>query len=121
LDGRLLLEVPSDFSEGNPRKANPNYVELTSLQPADKRFSVLVTYGKHIVKTPNFERFLDDKIKSYARLKKKYHHFDWLKHAMIKRDGRDWAEVSFAHDLSRPYGPEAYTRCISTLLDGRLP
>jgi hypothetical protein len=120
LDGRLSFTVPNDFSTGNPGELSPKYSVLTLLNSPDQRLLVWVTYSKHVQKLADAKVFLRYKIAEHSRGENKYRYFQWLTHRIVKRDGRDWAEVSFTHDVSTPVGTDAYTRCISTFSDGRL-
>jgi hypothetical protein len=121
LDGKLSLEVSRDLLEKSKQsKSDARYVKVTSLESPDRRLSVLVTYGKHIMKASDLQPFLDYKVSSYSKLKARHPRFRWLEHALVERDGREWAEVRFVHDISSPIGTDVYTRCISSVVDGHL-
>ena len=120
LDGRLSLDVPNDFSAANPPKPNANYSTVMSLKSQDQRLLLSVTYGVHKQNSTDLKAFLQQKLTRYSRLAKKHIHFHWLSHGLVTRDGRDWVEVSFTHDVSTPVGTDVYTRSISTFCEGRL-
>jgi hypothetical protein len=47
-------------------------------------------------------------------------HFRWISHGLIERQGREWAQLSFARKLPPPESGEAYMRSICTVFEGHL-
>ena len=117
LDGRLSLATPVDVS---PSHCAPTQSEgfsiLTDLASSDGSFSILVTYGKRSLETPNLADFLREKVSSYTALNAP--HFRWIEHRIVERNGRQWAEICFSH--YNESGAHVYTRCLSCFVQGHL-
>jgi hypothetical protein len=116
LHGEFSLDVPSDVSPAkDPRKASDNYENLDYLASSDRRFTVEVTYGKHDLDPSQLSAFLKEKVIEYGKGRTKLPRFRWLKHTLIKRDGRQWVDISFAHGVRNSATNEVYTRCLSCI------
>ena len=121
LDGKAWFAVPKDLLSVN-RQLGPGarYVDLVALVSADHQISVLATYGNYAMRRMDLQTFLDAKINSYDKRKNEHRYFHWINHGLLERQGREWAQISFAHDVPAPAGGETYARSISTVLEGHL-
>jgi hypothetical protein len=121
LDGKVWFAVPSDLAQIT-RQIGPeaHCVDLIAMVSPDHHLSVLATYGNHAMRRHELQNFLDQKVTSYSKLVERHPHFHWINHGLVERQGREWAQVSFAHDGSSPAGAEIYTRSVSTVLEGHL-
>jgi len=119
LGGQLSFASPVDISQSHSAPGETNrYSVLTNLASADGTFLVSVTYGKHSLKAPDIADFLQQKVESYTRLNAKLPHFRWIKHQIVERDGRTWAEICLSHDNDS--GAHVDTRCLSCFVNGHL-
>jgi hypothetical protein len=119
LHGELSFATPEDVSQASgPIADTDRYSVLADLTSADHTFSVRVTYGKHSLKKPDLADFLQQKISSYSKPSVNRPRFRWLRHTLVERQDRQWADVSFTHDI--PSGSHVYTRSISCFRRGRL-
>jgi hypothetical protein len=119
LDGQLSFVSPVDISQTHTRATGTDrYSVLCDLASADGTFSLCVTYGKHTLKNPDMQNFLEQKVASYSRLNAKTPHFQWIQHRIVERNGRRWAEICFSHDNAS--GAPVYTRCLSCFVQGHL-
>ena len=119
LEGRLSFASPVEISQSrNAPRHIDRYSTLADLVSSDGTFSVLVTYGKHDFKAPDIGEFLQKKIEEYSKPSAKLPHFRWIKHEIVTRDGRSWAEIRLSHDNDS--GAHVYTRCLSCFVRGHL-
>jgi hypothetical protein len=119
LGGQLSFDTPVQMWQS--RRAPPKtdrYSLLADLASHDDRFAVRVTYGKHELKDPDLSEFLRQKVESYSKINAKMPHFRWIKHEIVTRDSRSWAEIRFSHDNDS--GAHVYTRCLSCYVRGHL-
>jgi len=121
LDGKVTFAVPSDLGQVNrqPRQYARS-VDLIALESSDHRLSVLATYGRLPMLRRALPGLLDGKVNAYTNSSARYPHFRWIDHVLVERQGREWAQVCFTHDLPPASGGEAYSRSVSTVLEGHL-
>ena len=119
LSGQLSFNSPVQM--WHSRRAPPKtdrYSLLADLASHDEHFGVRVTYGRRELKDSDLSEFLRQKVESYSKPNAKMSHFRWIKHEIVTRDGRSWAEIRYSHDNDS--GGHVYTRCLSCFVRGHL-
>jgi tetratricopeptide (TPR) repeat protein len=123
LDGKLKLDLPSDFSRDSDDSKNPKSVAKFS-GPDGAWGEVL--RGTHGLTPEDLPGYLKKRVEEYSKGFKwlpKDSHFQWLKKEIVTIDGRKWADWSFVPMLKgkKDYrNNPVYTRFLTTSYKGQL-
>src|SRR6266498_1810427 len=123
LDGKLKLDIPSDFSRDPDDPKDPKTVAKFS-GPDGEWGGVL--RGTHGLTPDKLDGYLKMRVAEYSKGFKwlpKDSHLRWLKKAIVTIDGRKWADWSFVPMLKgkKDYSHNpVYTRNLTTSYKGQL-
>jgi len=123
LDGKLKLDIPSDFSRDPDDPKEPKTLAKFS-GPHGVWGTVL--RGTHGLTPDQLEGYLKKRVAEYSKGFKwlpKDSRLQWLKKEIVTIDGRKWADWSYVPVLKRKkdysHNP-VYTRCLTTSYKGQL-
>jgi tetratricopeptide (TPR) repeat protein len=123
LEGKLKLDIPSDFSRDPDDPKEPKTVAKFS--GPDSAWGTVLR-GTHGLTPDKLEGYLKMRVAEYNKSFKwlpKDSHLQWLKRDIVTIDGRKWADWSFVPVLKGKkdyaYNP-AYTRNLTTSYKGQL-
>jgi tetratricopeptide (TPR) repeat protein len=123
LDGKLKLDIPSDFSRDADNPKEPKTVAAFS--GPDGAWGTVLR-GTHGLTPDQLEGYLKKRVAEYSKgfsWMPKDSHLQWLKKDIVTMDGRKWADWSFVpvskskKDYSRN---PVYTRNLTTSYKGQL-
>lgn len=123
LDGKLKLDIPSDFSRDPDDPKDPKTV--VKFSGADGAWGS-VLHGTHGLTPDKLEGYLKMRLAEYSKSFKwlpKDSHLQWLKKDIVTIDGRKWADWSFVPMLKgkKDYSNNpVYTRNLTTSYKGQL-
>jgi tetratricopeptide (TPR) repeat protein len=123
LDGKLKLEVPSDFSRDRDDPKEPK--TLAKFSGPDGAWGTVLR-GTHGLTPDQLEGYLNKRVAEYSKSFKwlpKDSHLQWLKKDIVTIGGRKWADWSFVPILKgkKDYSHNpVYTRNLTTSYKGQL-
>jgi tetratricopeptide (TPR) repeat protein len=123
LDGKLKLDIPSDFSRDPDDPKNPK--TLAKFSGPDGAWGTVLR-GAHGLMPDKLEGYLKMRVAEYSKSFKwlpKDSHLQWLKKEIVTIDGRRWADWSFVPMLKgkKDYSHNpVYTRNLTTSYKGQL-
>src|SRR5437667_6407708 len=123
LDGKLKLDIPSDFSRDSADPKNPK--SLAKFSGPDGAWGAVLR-GTHGLTPDQLDGYLKKRVAEYSNGFKwlpKNSHLQWLKKEMVTIDGRKWADWSFVPVLKgkKDYSHNpVYTRFLTTSYKGQL-
>jgi tetratricopeptide (TPR) repeat protein len=123
LDGKLKLEIPSDFSRDPDDPKDPKTVAKFS--GPDGAWGTVLR-GTHGLTPDQLDRYLKKRVAEYTKSFKwlpKDSHLQWLKKDIVTIDGRKWADWSFVPMMKgrKDYSHNpVYTRNLTTSYKGQL-
>jgi tetratricopeptide (TPR) repeat protein len=123
LDGRLKLELPSDFSRDADDPKNPK--TLAKFSGPDGAWGEVLR-GTHGLTPADLAGYLKKRVDEYSKGFKwlpKDSHLRWLKKEIVTIDGRKWADWCFVPMLKgkKDYSHNpVYTRFLTTSYKGQL-
>jgi tetratricopeptide (TPR) repeat protein len=123
LDGKLKLDIPSDFSRDSDDSKNPK--SLAKFSGPNGAWGEVLR-GTHGLTPDNLDGYLKKRVAEYSKGFKwlpKDSHLQWLKKSVVTIDGRKWADWSFVPVLKgkKDYSHNpVYTRNLTTSYKGQL-
>jgi tetratricopeptide (TPR) repeat protein len=123
LDGKLKLDIPSDFSRDADDPKNPK--SLAKFSGPDGAWGEVLR-GTNGLTPDKLEGYLKMRVAEYSKGFKwlpKDSHLQWLKKEIVTLDGRKWADWRFVPILKgkKDYSHNpAYTRFLTTSYKGQL-
>ena len=123
LDGKLKLDIPSDFSRDPDDPKEPK--TLAKFSGPDGAWGTVLR-GTHGLTPDQLEGYLKMRVAGYNKGFKwlpKDSHLQWLKRKIVTIDGRKWADWSFVPVLKgkKDYSHNpVYTRNLTTSYKGQL-
>jgi len=123
LDGKLKLEIPSDFSRDPDDPKNPK--TLAKFSGPDGAWGEVLR-GTHGLTPEDLPSYLKKRVEEYSKGFKwlpKDSHLQWLKKEIVTIDGRKWADWRFVPMLKgkKDYSHNpVYTRFLTTSYKGQL-
>jgi tetratricopeptide (TPR) repeat protein len=123
LDGKLKLDLPSDFSRDSDDTKNPKTIARFS--GPDGAWGTVLR-GTHGLTPDPLADYLKMRVAEYSKGFKwlpKDSHLQWLKKEIVTIDGRNWADWSFVPMLkgNKDYSHSpVYTRFLTTSYKGQL-
>jgi tetratricopeptide (TPR) repeat protein len=123
LDGKLKLDLPSDFSRDPDEPKNPK--TLAKFSGPDGAWGEVLR-GTNGLTPDKLDGYLKTRVAEYSKGFKwlpKDSHLQWLKKDIVTIDGHKWADWRFVpmlkgkNDYSRN---PVYTRCLTTSYKGQL-
>jgi tetratricopeptide (TPR) repeat protein len=124
LDGKLKLDLPSDFSREPDDPTHPKTIAKFS-GPADGAWGEVLR-GTHGLTPEKLEGYLKMRVQEYSKGFKwlpKDSHLQWLKKEIVIIDGRKWADWRYVPLLKgkKDYSHNpVYTRFLTTSYKGQL-
>ena len=123
LDGKLKIDVPSDFSREPNNPADPKTVAKFSRK--DGAWGEVLR-GTHGLTPEGLNQYLAKRVSEYSKgfdwLPKGYH-LQWLRKEIVTMDGRKWADwryVPIANGSTDYQNNPVYTRFLTTSYQGQL-
>jgi tetratricopeptide (TPR) repeat protein len=123
LDGKLKLDLPSDFSRDSDDPKEPK--TLAKFSGPDGAWGTVLR-GTHGLTTEDLPGYLKKRVAEYSKGFKwlpKDSHLQWLKKEIVNINGRKWADWSFVPVLEGKKGYShnpVYTRNLTTSYKGQL-
>ncbi len=123
LDGKLKLDIPSDFSRDPDDPRDPK--TLAKFSGPDGAWGAVLR-GTHGLTPDKLEGYLKRRVQEYSKGFKwlpKDSHLQWLKKEIVTIDGRKWVDWSFVPVLKgkKDYSHNpVYTRNLTTSYKGQL-
>ena len=123
LDGKLKLDIPSDFSRDPDDSKNPK--TLAKFSGPDGAWGEVLR-GTHGLTPEDLPGYLKKRVEEYSKGFKwlpKDSHLQWLKKEIVTIDGRKWADWCFVPMLKgkKDYSHNpVYTRFLTTSYKGQL-
>jgi tetratricopeptide (TPR) repeat protein len=123
LDGKLKLDLPSDFSRDPDDPKDPK--TLAKFSGPDGAWGIVLR-GTHGLTPDKLDGYLKMRVAEYSKGFKwlpKDSHLQWLKKDIVTIDGRKWADWSFVPMLKgkKDYSHNpVYTRNLTTSYKGQL-
>lgn len=123
LDGKLKIEIPSDFSRGPNNPADPKTVAKFSRK--DGAWGEVLR-GTHGLTPDALDHYLAMRVAEYSKgfdWLPKGHHLQWLRKEIVTVDGRKWADwryVPIANGATDYQNNPVYTRFLTTSYKGQL-
>jgi len=123
LDGKLKIDIPSDFSRDPDDPKDPK--TLAKFSGPDGAWGAVLR-GTHGLTPDKLEGYLKMRVAEYSKGFKwlpKDSHLQWLKKEIVTIDGRKWADWSFVPVLKgkKDYSHNpVYTRNLTTSYKGQL-
>jgi tetratricopeptide (TPR) repeat protein len=123
LDGKLKLDIPSDFARDPDDPKEPK--TLAKFSGPDGAWGTVLR-GTHGLTPDQLEGYLKKRVTEYSKSFKwlpKDSHLQWLKKQIVTIDGRKWADWSFVPMLKgkKDYSHNpVYTRNLTTSYKGQL-
>jgi tetratricopeptide (TPR) repeat protein len=123
LDGKLTLELPSDFSRDPEDAKEPK--TIAKFSGSDGAWGTVLR-GTHGLTPDQLEGYLKMRVAEYNKGFKwlpKDSHLQWLKKTIVTIDGRKWADWSFVPIMKgkKDYSHNpVYTRNLTTSYKGQL-
>jgi hypothetical protein len=123
LDGKLKIDMPSDFSRDPDDPKDPK--TLAKFSGPDGAWGT-VSRGTHGLAPDKLDGYLKMRVAEYSKGFKwlpKDSHIRWLKKDMVTINGRQWADWSFVPMLkgNKDYSHNpVYTRNLTTSYNGQL-
>jgi hypothetical protein len=123
LDGRLKLDIPSDFSRDPDDPKDPK--TLAKFSGPDGAWGIVLR-GTHGLTPDKLDGYLKMRVAEYSKGFKwlpKDSHLQWLKKDIVTIDGRKWADWRYVPMLKgkKDYSQNpVYTRFLTTSYNGQL-